>query len=203
MNSAAKRKRKTKKSRRPKRLCHAAKISDYRFKRLLRYFAEDLSATETAARMRLSVNAVSEIYGKLRAFFAETGLFASLYEADPTPEPEDELQYIGFHLARVAEMRGLPADDRNNDLHFRESCWRFECRMLAELGARNMRETMYRDLLALIRLCGPVGRPPRNRLAARRYLLERNDRIAAWLQRNSPAMSDSRYRRELQQIRDL
>jgi hypothetical protein len=203
MKPAAKRTQKTKKLPPRKRLCHAAKISDYRFKRLLRCFVEDVSATEAASRLGLSVGSVNAIYRKLRAFLAETSLFDNLYEIDPTPPPEAELQYIRFHLARVGRKRGIAPDDLSHDLHFRESCWRYECQLLSGFGARSVQDMMYQDILALIRRCGPVGRPVRNPLAAYKYLLERNERIAAWLQRNSAELRDPRHREQLRRIRDL
>lgn len=48
------------------RLYPGTKLSDYRFEKLIKAFAEDLSATETAARTRISVRAVNDWFVTFR-----------------------------------------------------------------------------------------------------------------------------------------
>lgn len=66
------------------RLYFSAKISDYQFRKVLWHFALDRSALETAKQTTLSVNSISAIYGKLRKFFFDCGLFNDPYRG---PDP--------------------------------------------------------------------------------------------------------------------
>lgn len=161
----------TVKRKKAKRLYHSAKISDYRFRKVLRCFAQDRSARDTARETGLSINSVASLFHKLRVFFTELKLFSDLYEGkDPSDfEPGMELYeraLLEFHFQRVRAKHGLNSPMDEPDYHFAESCWRYHYKVMADQRASDQLPTMmFNHLLELIRLCGPVGKTPVNRRA--------------------------------------
>jgi hypothetical protein len=193
----------------PKRLFRAAKISDYRLKRVVAQFARDASATEAARATGLSVNAAHDLYRKLRVFFFEVGLFLDYYAGhDPeTFESEDpalEKAILDFHFERVAARRGLKSPATEPPYHFAESCWRYDFKVLMdERPSDAVRAMMLAHLLELIRLCGPVGAPPRNRAAGALAVARQIDQRILWLERNAPGFSDKATRQALREARSI
>lgn len=194
-------KRKSKRS--AKRLYFSAKISDYHFKKVLWQFALDHSAAEAAQHLTLSENSIAAIYGKLRRFFFEHGLFRDPYQnRDPrgglvVEGFEDvEALILRYHLARVAKKRGrLNAPLNGPDHHFAESNWRFDFEVLLhERGAEPVRPMMYANLLEFVRRFAPVGSSKEvsaeRRAEGYELAMEQLDRMALWLERNSVKFRD-------------
>lgn len=190
-------------------LYHAAKISDYRFRRVLACFVCDHTATETAQRTGLSVNSVDATFRKLRVFFFEARLFTDIYDgADPTAhwgnDPAFEKALLEFHFARIRAHRGLKSPAHEPDYHFAESHWRYHFHVLARERTDAPVETMmFSHLLEIIRLCGPAGAKPRNHRAGIEAVLRQMDQRIAWLERNAPGFGTDARRRELRGIRGL
>lgn len=202
--------RKATKTRRASRpLCHAAKISDYRFRKVLWHFAADHSATDTAKATGLSLNSVAGIFRKLRVFFFEAGLFTDFHEGrDPLAALDAhsatfEHGLLSFHLARVRERNGLKSLAGEPDYHFAESHWRYHFHLMAaQRPDAPVQEMMFAHLLEIIRLCGPVGKPPTNLEAGLLAVLRQMDQRIAWLERNAPGFMSAVHRKQLKAIRD-
>jgi hypothetical protein len=205
---AAASKRETK--RRAKRLYHGAKISDYQFKKVLWHFVLDESAVEAAQHISLSANSIGAIYGKLRQFFFDYGLFRDPYNGgDPrgglsTEGFEDiEFAILTYHLKRVSEKRG----QLHAPLHLGESSWRFNFVTLFDgREPETVRHMMYAHLLEFIRRFGPVGSPagPTNahRVAGLNLVLEQLDGMALWMERYSAKFRDPAEKAKLKKFRD-
>lgn len=181
--------RKVKKAKRSGRpLYHSAKISDYRFRKVLVSFVRDDSAIETARACGLSINSVAGIFRKLRVYFFEVGLLRDFYEGrDPLEEsePEDvrfEHDLLTFHLARVREKNGLKSPMSEPDYHFAESHWRYHFHVMAsERADAPIQKMMLAYLLEIIRICGPVGTKPGNRRAGFLAVMRQMDqRMHGW-----------------------
>ncbi|PZU85738.1 MAG: hypothetical protein DI527_20880 [Chelatococcus sp.] len=173
---------------------------------MLWHFAKDDTVAEAAQRTGLSVNAVSTIFVKLRRFFTEAGLFTDIYQgSDPAngsalAEIEYERHLIEFHFARVRAKRGIGSGPAEID-HFAESHWRFHYAMLVgDRGGDAVHHMMHRHLLEMVRLCGPVGRPPINRREGLRLCLSQMDKRILWAERNSRQFRDDRAREEIRSI---
>jgi len=184
-----------------------AKISEYQFRKILWLFALDLTPTQAAARMALSLNAVHAVYVRLRRYFTEAGVFRDFYRM---PEgvaltDEAELRFLEFHLARVEPMQGLPPlKHGEDDLHLFESNWRFEYQVFRHAQRQaNVERMMYDDLLSVISLCGPINTTPQNRKAALDMLRRRLDERLLWLERNAPLFKAPQHRVELRAIRAI
>jgi hypothetical protein len=201
--------RQLKTGRRARPLYHAAKISDHRFRRVLLHYALDHTVQETARDTRLSANSVEAIFAKLRKFFTEAGLFHDYYQGrDPNDvwhgEPRFEKALLEFHLERLRAKRGFRYPPEGPDYHFAESCWRYDFHVLMrERPSDQLPAMMFAHLLDIIRLCGPVGRPPVNRAAALRAFLRHIDQRALWLERNAPGFSTPELRAALRELRAL
>ncbi|MCB9992253.1 MAG: hypothetical protein H6873_01200 [Hyphomicrobiaceae bacterium] len=188
------------KRRRVSVLYHSAKISDYRFRKLLWHFVRDHSTTEAARDVRLSVNSAHAIYRKLRVFFYEVGLFLDFYAGqDPetfeSDNPVFEKALLEYHFERIGRHRGLRSPATEPPYHFAESCWRYDFYvMMQERPADTVYAMMQRHLLELIRLCGPVGARPRNLPAGARAVMRQAGERIAWLKRNAPGFRDEDIR---------
>jgi hypothetical protein len=195
--------------RRSRPLCHAAKISDYRFRKVLWHFVRDQSATDTASATHLSLNSVVSIFRKLRVFFWEVGLFTDIYEGqDPltnhSNEPVFEKALLEFHFQRVRDRQGLKSPAHEPDYHFAESHWRFHFQVIMqERASAPVNAMMFSHLLELIRLCGPVGIRPRNRRAGMEAVMRQMDQRVLWLERNAPGFSATALRSIFREIRSL
>jgi hypothetical protein len=192
-----------------RKLRHAAKISDYRFRKVLWHYVRDHSAAQAARETGVSTNSVSAIYRKLRVFFFEVGLFTDIYQGqDPcTFESEDltfERDLITYHLERMRGMRRAKCPADEPDYHFAESHWRFHFQVL--LGQRASEEVyamMLTHLAEIIRLCGPVGQKPSNLGAGLMAVVRQMDQRILWLERNGPEFRSDERRAELKSIRGL
>ncbi len=170
----------------------AAKISEYQFKKLLWNFAHDISPTETSRHMRLSLNSVNAIYMKIRRYFVELGHFPDIQVDQEELEFSDEIAvdsdeaFIRFHRNRMSRKYGLVKNADIHGLHRCESCWRYvNLELLNDGRDTNIPRMMYRDLIALIRICGPLGSPITNLDKALEYRRQRVEQRLLWLQRNS------------------
>jgi hypothetical protein len=190
-------------------LYRSAKISDYRFRKVLEQFVRDSSATDAARVTRLSVNSVHAIYRKLRVFFFDTGLFRDFYEGkDPleyeSDAPSFERDLIAFHLERIRARRGLRSPTSEPPYHFAESCWRYDFKVLMD---QRPSETAYAmmlgHLLEIIRLCGPIGLAPSNRHAGALAIARQIDQRVLWLERNAPGFADADIREGLRATRAI
>ncbi len=198
---SARKSAKTKRVSRP--LYHSAKISEYRFRKVLMSFVRDQSATDTARACGLSVNAVVGIFRKVRVYFFEVALFTDFYEGgDPLAELDRESatyehDLLTFHLARVRAKNGLKSPASEPDYHFAESHWRYHFHVMErDRPDAPIRDMMLAHLLEIIRICGPVGTKPVNRRAGLLAVMQQMDQRIAWLERNasgfiSPARRDS------------
>jgi hypothetical protein len=192
-----------------KPLYHAAKISDYRFRKVLWHFVRDHTATETARTTALSVNSVAAIFSKLRVFFCEVGLFTDIYEGqDPLThhgnEPLFEKSLLEYHFQRMREKHGFKTPPHEPDCHFAETHWRYHFKVIAnERPSEEVYTMMQAHLLQLIRLCGPVGTRPQNPRAGIEIILRQIDQRILWLERNAPGFSSTPHRQGLKGIREL
>lgn len=203
------------KKRRSKPLYHSAKISPYLFKRVLWSFVLDEPVAHAASHISLSANSINAVYKKLRLFFFRYGLFRDAYHGrDPRDglgvEEMQTAEYymLRFHLARVAAKRNrLDAPLNGPDIHFAESCWRFDYFVLSgERGAELVHRLMYQNLMQFIRRFGPVGSkaiPTKEEYREGVTLaLEQLDRLVIWLERNSARFRDPEERALLRQMRE-
>lgn len=196
-----------KKQRPASRLYRSAKISEYRFRKVLMGFVKDWPANATARATGLSVNSTTQIYHQLRTFFFEVGLFLDFYAGqDPLTfvgdTPRTEKALLEFHFSRVGARRGLKSPITEPPLHFAESCWRYDFKVLSEQRASDLvDEMMFNHLLELIRACGPIGARPRNREEGLRIILRQIDQRILWLERNAPGFADAATRAALRDAR--
>ena len=200
-------KAKAKRASRP--LVHAAKISDYRFRRVLGHFVRDSTAVDAGRDVRLSTNSVAAIYRKLRVFFFEVGLFLDFYDGkDPlifeSDNPVFEKALLEFHFARLRRHHGFRSPLSEPPYHFAESCWRYDFHiMMNERPADSVHNMMERHLLEIIRQCGPVGLPPRNRRMGMESVMRQADERIDWVRRNAPGFRDENTRDRLRFIRSI
>jgi hypothetical protein len=193
-------------TRRAKPLYRSAKISDYRFRKVLWHFVRDHTATEAARATGLSVNSAAAIFRKLRGYFTEAGLFVDYYTMGDMDAPENEnLEFerrlLEFHFSRIGEKRGLAAPPDGPDYHFAESCWRFDYQVLRDQRPSDaVYAMMLVHLLEIIRLCGPVGGKPTNRKVGLMAKLRQMDQRILWLERNGPAFRGDGRRAALREI---
>lgn len=192
-----------------KRLYHSAKISQYQFRRVLRAFAQDEAAADAATHINLSLNSIAAIYGKLRRYFYETGLFTDIYQGnDPSDgselaDEEFERRLIEFHIARAAAKRGIDDTPDGPAYHFAESHWRFHYAVMNEgRPSEALHRMIFAHLLEMIRCCGPVGAPPVNRKVGLQLALRQMDQRILWMERNTLQFRKLGQRRKLQEIRE-
>jgi hypothetical protein len=183
----------------------SAKISDHCFRRVLLHYALDNTVQEAARDTQLSATSVNAIFGKLRRFFSEAGLFEDYSMARGSSEARQvharqEKALLEFHNQRLRRKRGLRHAPDSPDYHFAESCWRYDFHVLMdERLSDQLQAMMFAHLLEIVRLCGPVGRPPVNRAAALRAVLRHIDERAQW--RNEPGFSTPKFRAALRELR--
>jgi hypothetical protein len=172
-------------------------------------FVKDWPASATARATGLSVNSATQIYHQLRTFFFEVGLFLDFYAGqDPLAfvgdTPRSEKALLEFHFARVRERRGLKSPTTEPPLHFAESCWRYDFKVLSEHRASDpVHEMMFSHLMELIRLCGPIGAKPKNREEGLQTILRQIDQRILWLERNAPGFADDDTRAALRIVRKM
>lgn len=196
------------KQRAGRRLYRSAKISDHQFRQVLWSFARDETVTEAAQKIRLSITSIHAIYGKLRSFFTQSGLFTDPYRGgDPRnglPEGEEifEHRLINYYLNRNARKRGLPDTTLDEvDPHWNESHWRFHYWAMTEgQRADSVDRMMFSHLLAHIRLCGPVGAKPTNRRKGLELALYQMDERILWMERNAPKYKQKSLKDQLREI---
>lgn len=190
-------------------LYHAAKISDYRFRKVLWHYVRDHSAAQTARETGLSANSVAAIFGKLRMFFFEVRLFTDIYQGqDPCAFPSEDLTFerdlLAYHLERVSRMRLAQCPPDEPDYHFAESHWRFHFQvLLSQRATDEVYAMMLAHLVEIIRLCGPVGAKPSNLGAGLLAVVRQMDQRIAWLERNGPEFRSEERRAELKSIREI
>ena len=71
-----------------------SKISEAKFRQLLRLFAMDLTATDTAQLCGLSVRSVNAVYPRIRVRLARECAAQSPFSGEPTP-------YFGKEIGRA------------------------------------------------------------------------------------------------------
>jgi hypothetical protein len=201
------------KAKRPaNRFYHSAKVSEYQFKRVLWSFVLDRPVAEAAKTIDLSANSIQAIYAKLRVFFTEIGVFRDIYEGgdprDGTAKGEDyegfEHMLIPFHIKRVKGKRRTKFTTIDDvDYNWNESFWRFHYWILTEgRPSEAIHRMQYAHLLAQIRLCGPIGLPPRNRERGVELDKHHFNQRLLWLERNSPQFSYEAARAQLRDYRE-
>lgn len=187
-------------------LYHSAKISERTFKAVLWEFTLDRTLTDAAKATGLSTNSVAAIFTKLRVYFAEAGLFTDPRLIGMFEDNEEfERHFLAFHLGRARSKRGLAAaSSAGRDYHMAESHWRFHFHMIAlQRPSENVAAMMFAHLLALIRICGPVGRKPVNPREGRLEIFRQTDQRLLWLERNAPEFRSPSQRAELRAIRNI
>lgn len=201
------------KSRKPaNRFYRSAKVSEYQFKRVLWSFVLDESVAAAAKRINLSANSINAIYTKLRRFFTEAGTFEDIYEGgDPTDGYRDgdaddeafEFGLLSFHLARrKAKRRMGDTQLQEVDYSWCESHWRFVCSAMTDGRAdENVPRMLYSQLLAVIRLCGPVGAPARRVEDGKELSQHHFNQRLLWMERNLPNWRDEAKRQRVRNYR--
>lgn len=191
------------------RLYRSAKISAYQFKRVLWAFVLEDPAAHAASHIDLSANSINAIYGKLRTYFYEAGLFTDIYQGgDPREgstlaEEEFERRLIEFHIRRAGSKRGIDDAPEGPAYHFAESHWRFHYAVMNEgRPSEALHRMMIAHLLEMIRCCGPVGAPPTNTKAGLRLALKQMDQRLLWMERNAPMSHVYSSRYELRTLRE-
>lgn len=185
------------------KLYRSAKISTYRFRKVLDYFVRDHTASDAARAVGLSINSVHAIYHKLRVFFFETGVFLNYYGSiDPaefvSDDPVHELRLLNYHAQRARLRRGLKAESNDRRYHFAETCWRYDYQvMMAERPSADVHAMMFRHLWEIIRLCGPIGAPPRNRVEGLLAAMRQVDERIEWFRRSAPGFRSEEVRAAL------
>ncbi|WP_375412998.1 hypothetical protein [uncultured Bradyrhizobium sp.] len=180
---------------------HAAKISDYRFRKVLACFVRDHTATETARMTGLSVNSVNDLYRKIRIYFYDAGLFMNFYGGagparyDPDDHKDFERTLLRFHRNRLRSRRGVRETPGAPNYHLAESWWRFDFAMiLRERPSDSVYDMMVAQLLAIIRVAGPIGRHPKNPAARSRVIARLVDQKILWFLRNAPGFANPELR---------
>lgn len=189
--------KKAKAKRRTRPLYHSAKISDYRFKKVLWHFVRDHTTAQTAKGTGLSVNSVHAIFHKVRVYFYEVGLFQDIYEGktpylSDTSEPVFGRALQEFHAQRHRAKRGLKAPDNEPDYHFAESYWRYDYHITErERTSEALHDMMLAHLLEIIHACGPIGTKPENQHAGLLAILRQMDQRMIWFLNNSVHLKPS------------
>ena len=188
-----------------RRLYHSAKISEYRFRKVLWHFVRDHTATATARAVALSINSVNDLYRKIRIYFFEAGLFKDFYggtgwaKYDPEADKEFEQSLLAFHRRRLRRRRGVKTTPDQPDYHLAESWWRLDFAMIMrERPSDAVYDMMIGQLLAVIRVAGPVGRKPANLAGRRRTIARLVDQKILWLQRNAASFATAELRAGLE-----
>lgn len=188
------------------RLYRAGKISDAAFRKVLAHFVRDHTAAETARALGLSANSVTDMFRKIRVF--EAGLFMDFHggtgEAafDPAQDASFERDLLAFHYRRLRTRRGVRVDPDGPDYHLAESWWRYDFAMiLRERPSDAVYDMMLSQLLAVIRVAGPVGGKPGNPTQRRRTIARLIDQKILWLERNAAGFSTQELRASLEDAR--
>jgi hypothetical protein len=183
------------------RLYRAGKISDAIFRRVLWHFVRDHTAADTARALKLSANSVTDMFRKIRVYFFEAGLFMDVHggtgEAafDPALDAEFERDLLRFHYNRLRSRHGVRIDPDRPDYHLAESWWRLDFAMIArERPSESVYDMMLGQLLAVIRVAGPVGGKPGNFSARKRVLAQLVDQKILWFQRNAAGFATPELR---------
>jgi len=195
-------------------LYRGGKISEYQFRRVLRAFAADRTASDLAREMTLSLNSIVAIYQRLRAHYVRIGVFRDFYRDDyPNGCTNEDMReafeafefgLLGFHMKRMSRMRGVKLGTVGADHHFPESCWRFRYAPFFEgRPSEPVHEMMFSELLAYIKAGGPVGANVPNLRAVRTCEIEHLNRKADWLGRNSETFKADCFRARLKAVRAL
>lgn len=185
------------------KLYRSSKISTYRFRKVLDHFVRDHTASDAARAVGLSINSVHAIYHKLRVFFFETGVFLNYYGGiDPvdfvSDDPVHELRLLSYHARRAGLRRGLKDEPNDRRYHFAETCWRYDYQvMMAERPSADVHAMMFRHLWEIIRICGPIGGPPRNRVDGLRAAMRHVDERIEWFRRSAPGFRTEEVRAAL------
>lgn len=196
------------------RLYRGGKISEYRFRRVLRAFAADTPPSKLAEQMRLSLNSITTIYQRLRIHYVKIGVFRDFYRDDNPDGASDveaiaafeayEQALLAFHLQRVSRMRGIKPEPGLVDHHFCESCWRFGFQPFFENRlAEPVHEMMFNELATYLKAGGPVGTPSPNLKAIKGHQLAFAEKRATWLGRNAVAFSSPDLRAKLRTVGGL
>jgi hypothetical protein len=100
-----------------------SKISEAKFRHLVRCFADDLTATETARRTGLSIRSVNTIFLRIRKRLAEAPEIKNIYRDDLTLEEVWREQIPSEWGSRVDKFRGI--HEQTAWLHERETAFRY------------------------------------------------------------------------------
>jgi len=191
-------------------LYRSAKISDDKFREVLRHFVRDHTAAETARQTGLSHNSTNAIFHKLRVYFTRVGLFVDIYERQDLDKlgidnPVFERDLLSFHFSRVGKKRGIQSpSDYPVDYHFAESYWRFGFDMMTKQRPSELVYSMMeKNLLEIIEICGSVGSIPENREAGLEAVFQQIDRYLLWLKRNAPNFSSPESRETIDDVLDV
>lgn len=140
------------------RFLASAKLSDHRFKRMVRLYAEGISASDAAVALKLSYPTVRGLYQQVRSRMQEVGLYrdADEYRQFMRQWADDKEIDAHFRLieGQMGKRRG--ATDATRTLHLAELLYRHD--EGSRLGAQ-FADVHYSKLILLIRLTGPLNRP--------------------------------------------
>lgn len=160
----------------------------------------DHTVAETATATKLSANSINAIFQKIRVYLSEVHFYWPLLAYKFESEKDDPDAYhnfiMQFHRERIALKRGLKPSDEKSDYHILESFWRFDYHLLVSQRRTHAEEVygmMLRDLIALIRICGPIGSKPGKIWHGRSLLLKQHRKRALWLVRNGPDFQEDKH----------
>ena len=155
---------------------------------MLWHFVVESTVSQAADATGLSRNSIAAIYSKLRKYFVDCGLFhlPSVLRDEFTRLDPEWAHLMEYHRMRIAEKRGVRKTNEF-DYHLAETCWREEYKaVMMERPSKGVYEMMNRNLLQVIRLCGPVGKANPNKASGLLAYLYHSRELSLWLQRNVP-----------------
>lgn len=133
----------------------ATKLSDYEIKRVIRFYAEGVSAAEAARHMRTSYVTIRRLYHLIRKRMAELPLYPTMRTYLGTTEPSDPdsavLAYIQQELGRRGGVTSATRPYHEAELLYR--------RTQGPVFGKNFTQSHYAEILAFIRVSGPLNRP--------------------------------------------
>ena len=131
------------------RYYRSSHIAEKKFPLLVRYFAMDLSASQTAVLSGISRRTTNSIFLKIRV-----RLFAACQAASPFSSSEVDESYFGARRVRGKRGRGAfgGVSKETSHLHLKECQWRFN----------NRSKNLYLELLNVIKRKSSLNFPRPN-----------------------------------------
>ena len=139
----------------------ATKLSEFQIKRVIRHYAEGVQPAAAARQMRLSYPTVRGLYDLIRKRMLRLTLyrtyeahFALMEDVDEHGGYWDERPLLDYLKTELGRRRGVTPETL--PFHQAELIYRFEDRQRV---GEHFAQSHYTEILALIRLSGPLNRP--------------------------------------------